>query len=134
MLEISQAVEYGVRGMIYMAQKGADRPVLLKEIAEAEDISPTFLHKIFHRLTRNRILGSQRGVGYTLIRDPETITLREITEAIEGPILIRRCLLDKENCERGDDCQLASFWRELQEEMVSKLESVTIKDLVTSAR
>jgi Rrf2 family protein len=120
--------------MIYMAQMGADRPVLLREIAEAEDISPTFLHKIFRRLARNRILGSQRGVGYTLNRAPETITLLAIAEAIEGPILIRRCIVDKDYCNRRDNCLLASFWTELQEELVAKLESVTIKDLVATEK
>jgi Rrf2 family protein len=134
MLEISQAVEYGIRGIMYMAQQGDGQPVLLRNIAEAEDISSTFLHKIFLRLTRSRILNSRRGVGYTLARDPQTITLLEIAEAIEGPIMIRRCVIDKDYCERGDDCFLASFWSELQEDLCAKLSSVTVRDLIEKGR
>ena len=102
--------------------------------AEAEGISLTFLHKIFRRLSRNRILNSTRGVGYTLARKPDSITLLDIAQAIEGPITLRRCLVDKDYCERGDDCTLASFWSELQEELVGKLNSVTILDLVAGRR
>ncbi len=113
-----------------MADKGSGQAVLLREIAEAEDISPSFLHKIFHRLTRSQILNSRRGVGYTLAREPQAISLLDIAEAIEGPIAIRRCMTDKDYCERGDDCRLAAFWSELQEGLVGKLQSVTIQDLI----
>lgn len=134
MLEISQAIEYGVRGIIHMAQQGSDKSFLLKDIAEAEDISPTFLHKIFHRLTRTRILNSRRGVGYTLARPPEEISVLDIAEAIEGPLMLRRCIMDKDYCDRGEHCLLASFWLELQNDMAAKLGSVSIKDLLGSAK
>lgn len=133
-MEIPQAVEYGVRGMIYMAQQSAGQPILLKQIAKAEDISPTFLHKIFHRLTRNRILNSRRGVGYTMAKAPEEISILDIAEAIEGPLLIRRCIMEKDYCERGKDCALLSFWAELQEDLTAKLKAVTLKDLITEKK
>jgi Rrf2 family protein len=134
MLEISQAIEYGIRGIIHMAQIGPDRPVLVKEIAKAENISPTFLHKIFQRLVQSRILNSRRGVGYTFAVHPSSITLLDLIEAIEGPISLRRCLLDKDYCERVEHCALAGFWTELQEELISKLGSTTVQDLASLRR
>jgi Rrf2 family protein len=133
-LEISQAVEYGVRGIMYMARRRDENPVPIKEIAAAEEISISFLHKIFQRMARNRILNSRRGIGYTLARTPEEISILDVAEAIEGPLMIRRCILDKNYCERGKDCHLLSFWLELQEDMASKLSSVSLKDLISEKK
>lgn len=130
-LEISQAVEYGIRGVMYMAQKDDDRPALVREIAEAEDIPVAFLHKIFQRMTRTRLLSARRGVGYTFAKPPEEITLLDVVHAIEGPVHLRSCVLDKDYCERSGRCKLVNFWTELQGELVEKLRGVTIRDLVS---
>ena len=129
-LEISQAVEYGIRGMMYMVQKGEEGPALVREIADAEDIPIAFLHKIFQRMAQGRILNSRRGIGYTFAMPPEKITLLDIVQAIEGPINLRTCVLDKNYCERSSHCTLVDFWTELQETLISKLSSVTVRDLV----
>ena len=131
-MEISQAVEYGIRGIMFMAQVETDRPVLVKEVAEAEDISPAYLHKIFQLMVRSRILNSRRGVGYTFAIAPEKITLLDIFQAIEGPIVLRRCVEDRGSCDREEACSLVSFWTEVQEELIAKLSSKSIRDLVTS--
>ena len=130
MLEISQAIEYGVRGLMHLAQKEGDRPVHVKEIAQQEEISHPFLHKIFRRMSKRRILNSKRGVGFTLARAPEEITLLEVVEAIEGPIMIKECVVDADYCERTSQCGLTLFWTRLQEEMVARLRAVSVHDLV----
>ena len=128
-MNISQAVEYGIRGIIHMARDKGDGPLLVMNIAQAEDISPTFLHKIFKRMVQGRILNSRRGVGYTLARPPESITLLEIVEAIEGPIQLRRCVVDEDYCPRSDDCTVSVLWKDVQATIVDKLRSISLQDM-----
>ena len=132
MFEICQAAEYGVRGIMFMTQMEEERPVLLKEIAQAEEISPTYLHKIFQKMVRSRILNSRRGVGYTLAKTPEKITLLDVIQAVEGPITIRPCIMDENYCKRSTKCNLTRVWTDLQGELVDKLSSISIRDLVTN--
>lgn len=131
MIEISQAVEYGVRGLMQLVQRQSGRPVHVKEIAEAEEISMAFLYKIFRRMARGRILNSRRGVGYSLALPPEEITILDIIQAIEGPIVLKPCIVDESYCDRTNQCVLAAFWASIQEEIVERLRGVSIVDLAT---
>lgn len=131
MLEISQAVEYGVRGLMQLVQSQSGRPVRVKEVAQAEEIPPAFLYKIFNRMRRSRILNSRRGIGYTLASPPEEISLLDVIQAIEGPITIKPCLVDKDYCDRVNQCSLVAFWTSIQEEVVAKLKTVSIRDLAS---
>lgn len=133
-LEISQAVEYGVRGLMHLVQSQSGRPVRVKEIAQSEEIPPAFLYKIFSRMRRHRILNSRRGIGYTLASPPEQITLLDVIQAIEGPIMVKPCLVDENYCERVSQCVLVAFWTSIQEGVVDKLRTVSILDLASPGR
>ncbi len=72
---------------------------------------------------------------YTLALDPEKITLLAVIQANEGPInLLGRCVQEESYCERSNTCPLLAFWRELQEEVVDKLHSVSIGSLVSPGK
>lgn len=60
-----------------------------KEIAAALETPTDYLLKILQGLVRARLLTSLRGPngGFELSRDPDEITLLEIVEAIDGPVL-----------------------------------------------
>ena len=62
-------------------------------------------------------------------RAPEKITLLEVVEAVEGPIIPNRCVANPADCERSSLCNVHPVWRQVQEEVRSVLEKVTLKDL-----
>lgn len=119
---------------MHLVQSQSGRPVRVKEIAEAEEIPPAFLYKIFSRMRRNRILNSRRGIGYTLASPPEEITLLDVIQAIEGPITLKPCIDDENYCSRVNQCVLVSFWTSIQEGVVDKLRTVSILDLARPGR
>lgn len=59
--------------------------------------------KIMQRLAKDNYLTSHRGPtgGFTMKKRPEEITFLEIYEAIEGPIEITPCPLEKPICPFG---------------------------------
>ena len=106
--------------------------VLVSEISRVQGIPQQFLAKIFQRLSRAGLLHSLRGAkgGFALGRPPGEITMREVIEALEGPVAINRCLLRRGECKEEAGCPLREVWEEAQEGLLGVLERTTIEDLV----
>jgi len=87
-MHLNRGVEYGIEGLTYLARAGGNRSTLLREVSRATSIPETFLSKIFQRLVRSGLVRSRRGFrgGFLLARPASQITLREVIEALQGPI------------------------------------------------
>jgi Rrf2 family transcriptional regulator, iron-sulfur cluster assembly transcription factor len=131
MLHITRKGDYAIRGMVYLATRPMDRMSLISEMASDIDVSQTLLAKIFQNLGKVGLVKSCRGMGggFTLSRPAEEISLLEIVEAVEGPIVLNRCLLRPGTCDRDDGCTVHPVWKEVQEKMRSILGNVTLKQL-----
>jgi len=130
-MELTRKGEYAIRGIIYLAQQPPGKISLISEIAEATEAPQTFLAKIFQNFAKIGIVNSYRGTGggFTLGRAPAIITLREVVEAVEGPIVPNRCLIGTGACDRGAQCNVHPIWRNVQSQVVQILDSVTIEEL-----
>jgi Rrf2 family protein len=104
-------------------------------IAKEQDIPASFLAKIISTLLKARILETSRGArgGVSLARPPEEITLLEVVEAIDGPILLNECVDESSNCTNEEDCPLKPIWSEAQAVLVDKLRSTTF-DQISNGR
>ena len=131
MMELTRKGEYAIRGILYLAQQPPGKVSLVSEIAEATDAPKTFLAKIFQSFAKIGIVNSFRGTGggFTIGRSPASITLREVVEAVEGPIIPNRCLVNGGICERGAECNVHPVWRKVQAQVVQILDGVTIEEL-----
>ncbi len=131
MMELTRKGEYAIRGIIYLAGQPPGKMALISEIAESTEVPQTFLAKIFQSFAKQGIVNSYRGTGggFTLARPSSEITLREIVEAVEGPIMPNRCLIGKGTCERDHRCNVHPIWKKIQGEVVKILDGVTIADL-----
>lgn len=130
MMELTRKGEYAIRGIIYLARQPQGKVVLVSEIAEATEVPQTFLAKIFQSFAKLGLVHSYRGTGggFVLGRPAARITLREVVEAVEGPILPNRCLTGGP-CEYGRDCNVHPVWARVQQQVVEILDAVTIEDL-----
>ena len=129
-MELTRKGEYAIRGIIYLAQQPPGRVALISEIAAAAEVPQTFLAKIFQSFAKLGLVNSSRGTGggFTLAKPPAAITLRQVVEAVEGPILPNRCL-GGEACDRGGPCLVHGVWKRVQSEVVQILDGVTIESL-----
>lgn len=134
MMELTRKGEYAIRGIVYLARLQPGKVALISEIAEAADVPQTFLAKILQSFAKLGIVKSYRGAGggFVLGRSPSQITLREVVEAVEGPIIPNRCLLGSGSCDREGECNVHSVWRTVQVKVVEILENVTIEELAAS--
>ncbi|MBW4055798.1 MAG: Rrf2 family transcriptional regulator [Proteobacteria bacterium] len=131
MMELTRKGEYAIRGIVYLAGKPLDKVCLLSDIAAAVDVPPTFLAKIFQQFSKIGLVKSFRGTGggFMLGRAPENITLLEVVEAVEGPIVPNRCVAIPANCDRSGACNVHPVWRRVQGEVRGVLNGVTLKEL-----
>jgi Rrf2 family transcriptional regulator, iron-sulfur cluster assembly transcription factor len=131
MMGLTRKGEYAIRGIIYLAQQAPEQTVLMDDIARETQAPATFLAKIFQSFARAGIVRSSRGTGggFALVRPAAQISLRQVVEAVEGPILPNRCLTKDGACERDDCCRVHKVWHTVQKSMLDVLEAVTIEDL-----
>ncbi len=132
MMELTRKGEYAIRGILYLASQPRGKVVLVSEIAESAEVPRSFLSKIFQSFAKTGLVSSYRGAGggFVLARPASQITLREVVEAVEGPIVPNRCLIGKGTCLRDDTCSVHPVWRRVQNEVVSILDGITIEELV----
>jgi Rrf2 family transcriptional regulator, iron-sulfur cluster assembly transcription factor len=132
MMELTRKGDYAIRGIIYLASQPPNKISLLSEIAAAVDVPQTFLAKIFQQFSKTGIVKSFRGTGggFLLAGSPESITLLQVVEAVEGPIMPNRCVLKPGECERDSFCTVHPVWIQVQYQIRSLLGNITLKELV----
>ena len=88
-MKLSRTVEYAVQATLQLAQSTTGGPVPCSQLAAKSSMPERFLLQILRNLVTHGILSSTRGVvgGYMLERRPEEITLLDLIEAIEGPLV-----------------------------------------------
>jgi Rrf2 family protein len=131
MMELTRKGEYAIRGIVYLASRPADQVCLLSDIAAAVDVPPTFLAKIFQQFSKIGLVKSYRGTGggFILGRPADKITLLNVVEAVEGPIVPNRCVANGIDCDRSTGCNVHPVWMNVQSQVRDILDKVTLKEL-----
>jgi len=65
-----------------------------------------------------------------LARPPETITLLQISEAVEARQWLGRCLLGLAACTDERACPAHTFWKDARQQIQSVLETTTLSDVI----
>lgn len=107
-MRITQEADYAVRIIDCLAHAG--KRMDARNISENTGVTLRFTLKILRKLGMSKIVVSFKGVqgGYELTRAPSQINLREVIEAVDGPIAINRCL-SSESCTREGDAQACYY-------------------------
>jgi Rrf2 family protein len=126
-MQITRQADYAVRAVLYLAQLGPERRAATSQIAEDQLIPPSFLAKIVSQLSVAGLLQTSRGArgGVSLARPPEEISVLEVVEAIDGPILLNECVSPNGACTFGSGCPMRSVWCDAQSELVDRLNKTT---------
>jgi Rrf2 family protein len=88
-MKLSRTVSYALQATLQLAQARSEGPIPCSQLAAEGKMPERFLLQILRNLVAHGILESTRGVegGYTLDRPPEDISVLEVIEAIEGPLV-----------------------------------------------
>ncbi|HXR13561.1 MAG TPA: Rrf2 family transcriptional regulator, partial [Solirubrobacteraceae bacterium] len=88
MLSITTKSPYAIAALAELGRSGDRGPVPIGELARRREIPVQFLEQLFAALRRAGMLRSFRGVkgGYSFARPPETISVLEVVELLDGPV------------------------------------------------
>ena len=88
-MRISRSTGYALLAVGYIARHKEQGIILSQSISEEYNIPSEYLLKILQQLVRANVLRSKRGPrgGFTLAKPAKKITLLQIVEAVEGPMI-----------------------------------------------
>jgi len=130
-MRLSTKSRYGTRAVLDIALQD-EKVVRLKDIAERQQLSLSYLEHLITPLIIGSILRSNRGRegGISLAKPPAEIKVSEIVQMLEGPTVTVDCVKNPSLCERSESCVTRDLWAEVNQAMDTVLESTTIADLV----
>lgn len=131
MIRISKLADYAVVILAAMAQE----PAVLSAtaLAAATGLSETTVAKVLKTLSGRHLLNATRGAagGYELARAADQITMRDIIEAMDGPIGIVDCAEEtRSECQLTDSCKMKSNWSLVNDTIRASLAHITLADMM----
>lgn len=138
-MQFSIGNEYALHCLLHMVGLPKGKLVGIKELAEYQNITETYLSKIFAKLKKADIVKSVPGVkgGYMLAREPDDISFWDVVDAVEGykefficaEIRQREKFLDPKNLPDSyckTPCLIHQVMDESQKQMKKYLEGKTL--------
>ncbi len=115
----------------YYASQGRGVLVTAEEVAQVYGLSSHSVARVALGLAKARILMSHRGRGggFSLEKDPKEISLLEVIEAVDGPILPYECMLKRGACDAQPSCGVFSAIHKATKKMRDVLESISIASI-----
>lgn len=131
-MKLSTRTRYGTKALLELALHWGEEPVLLKAIAQRQQIPLPYLEHLIGPLIQAGIVKSTRGRwgGVSLLKPPEEVILSEVIQLLEGSTIVVECVDNPESCSRSDLCVTHDIWDEVKEAISKVLECVTLQDLV----
>ena len=132
-MQITRQTDYAVRCILHLTES-TETVVMVSDIAAARNIPRSFLAKILQKLVKAKIVRSYRGVkgGFKLAKKPEDISLLDIIVAVEGPMAMNICAINKKYCSLSNTCTVHPVWIEVREAVESSLKKISFKKLANS--
>lgn len=132
-LRFSQSTDLAIHGLWALAHLETGHFMFLSDIAQRQNVSESYLAKVFQRLTHAGITRAMRGKrgGYALARPPEAITIGAVVRAMDPEPPMYQCLAQERCCEAAQTCLLLRVFAEAEQHMYAVLDRVTLADLLS---
>jgi Rrf2 family cysteine metabolism transcriptional repressor len=137
-MRISLRATYGIIAAVDLALQNGDIPIQAKTIARRRDIPARFLEQVLHAMKKAGLVSSHRGAqgGYVLNRKPEELSLADVIEALEGPLMEANGTAGRRMAGSipRPDALLAHVWERIKQAELSILSDITIEQLAGRQR
>jgi Rrf2 family cysteine metabolism transcriptional repressor len=130
-MKLSTKCRYGSRAVVELAKFYDIKTLKRKELVESLGIPDSYLENILVTLRNRGIIDTIRGAkgGYRLAKTPESITMLDIVEALQGSLSAVACIEDSNTCDKTSDCITRPIWLEMQEAQAKVLKKYNMKML-----
>jgi len=134
-MEITRQADYAIRIVLDLATTDGGRVVRSEDVARRQLVPRAYFTKVVQTLARAGYVRTLRGArgGIHLAKDPQAITLRQLIEAVEGPIRLNRCVAGGA-CVLERTCAAHPVWERIQDVLVRELDSATVAQMVAGDR
>jgi FeS assembly SUF system regulator len=131
MLRLTKLTDYAIVILSEMASNPAAR-LSSSQLAAATGVNEPTVAKILKQLTCAQMIGSHRGVqgGYQLLTTGDKITMRQIIEAIDGPIAIADCVNGATGCSVKHKCRVRGNWDKVNNAIIGALDGLTLGEMM----
>ena len=131
-MEISRKTDYALR-MLASLVLDPEGVVSVRTAAKESGVPYSFARSIQHDLALAGIVENTRGAagGMRLSVDPQEVTLLQVVEAVQGPVLVASCEASGDGpCPRQGTCRYTAVWCNAERLLRSFFSSVTLYQLV----
>ena len=132
LMNVGRRVDYAVRALAYLAGQPSGKIVSRADIEKSQDIPSFYLSKIMKDLVAGGLVCSHIGSkgGFTLARAPNAISIKNVYEAVERPLVLMECLeKGADYCSYCSVCSQKSIWEEAQAILAKFLGGVSIREI-----
>lgn len=135
MFRLSKKLLFAIEAVVDIAYNAGGTPVQSSEITRRQGIPRRYLEQVLQQLVRAGILGGVRGPrgGYRLARERRRITVGQIVRVIRTMDTAGDPLEEPDGSDLGRQI-VRPLWQEAQDEMMRRLDEVTIDDLCRRAQ
>ena len=129
---IKSDTDYAIRILIHLATNNKAGPVSAAVLVKEQKIPMEFAYKILQKLGKAKIVRSFKGPkgGFSLAQESRQITLLNIMETFQGPLVIRPCLLDDSACPVRLSCPVSAQLRKLQKNIQESMRNLTLARMI----
>ena len=134
LIHFSEAVNLGLHALrLLAATPAAARDN--RRLAADLGVSANHLSKVLQRLQRAGLVASTRGPagGFRLVQAPQDVSLLNVYEALEGPLVHRSCLLSRPHCLAGG-CVFGSLLADTTRAFEQQLRRTTLATVTPPKR
>lgn len=130
-LSLGKRADYLVRAVLHLARHHGQGRRKAADIAAEMDIPVTYLPQLLAALVRAGIADSMAGRrgGYELVRAPVEVSLLEVIEVADGPLVAAECVLRGGPCRWEEACAIHPPWARAQDAFRASLASTTFAEV-----
>ena len=137
-MKVSLRATYGIMAAVDLAMHLGTAPVQAKSIARRQSIPARFLEQVLHSMKKAGLVSSLRGAqgGYVLSKKPSEVSIAEILEALDGPLLPPLGGAGRAQLRRlgKPELLLGKVWEQVYQAERQVLEAISVEKLAGQQR
>jgi Rrf2 family protein len=128
---IGRQTDYAARVILHLASLPEGGQVSIAEIAQRRLLPLPFLRRVVAKLVEAGLVTAVRGArgGISLARPASAISLLDVVRAMEGGVVLNRCVDQPAFCPLAEVCPVQRVWTRLTRELEASLEAVRFDKL-----
>ena len=131
-MKITRATDFAIRLLAHLA--AGEVETTCQKLSRELGIPYNHLAKLIQIMSRSGFVITKKGKGggLRLAVDPKKINLAEVMEAVEGPVMINDCLLNKASCRFSGKCKARKCLGRVKSKINELLLKTSIYDIALS--